>query len=188
MASLPISKLTVEEYLEIERAAEVRSDFVDGEMFAMAGGSPRHLRLVGDLYLELRRCSEASSCEVFLSECRVRVSPRTYTYPDATIVCGGPAIFDQRDSLLNPSAIFEVLSPSTEAYDRGLKSQRYRAMPGLGHYILIDQKQVHVEHYVRQLDGWKLHDYSNLQDELTLPALPRAILLSRIYGGIDFAE
>src|ERR1700737_1281478 len=116
MASDPVTRVTEEEYLAIDRAAEVRSEFFDGEMFAMSGGSMRHARLQRNIIVELHAILLGSKCEVFTSDFRVRISPgRMYAYPDVTVVCGKPTLADERqDILLNPAVIFEVLSPTTE--------------------------------------------------------------------------
>ena len=118
MASNPVTKITEEEYLAIDRVAEVRSEFLDGEMWAMSGGSMRHVELQGNIYGELRDALRGSNCRALRSDLRVRVIPRRmYAYPDVTVVCGKPLLADDRqDILLNPAVIFEVLSPTTEKY------------------------------------------------------------------------
>ncbi len=132
MASGPITKVTAEEYLALDRAAEFRSEFLDGEMIAMSGGSARHSKLQINLALEVETALRGTPCQAFSSDLRVRVSSRMYTHPDLTVVCGDLMLDDERqDSLLNPKVIFEVLSPSTEYYDRGLKFRRYREIESL---------------------------------------------------------
>jgi Uma2 family endonuclease len=187
VASNPVSKLTEEQYLAIERAAEFRSEFLDGEMFAMAGGSNRHSRIQRNVLVELDLALRASKCEPFGSDSRVRVSSRAYVYPDITVVCGEQQPFDEHDDILiNPVAIFEVLSPSTEKYDRGLKFQLYRSIDSLKDYVLVDQEEVRVEQYTRQVDGtWTLRDYQAPDEELKIGSVGVAIPLRRIYDRVS---
>jgi len=187
VASNPISKLTEEQYLAIERAAEFKSEFVDGEMFAMAGATNRHNRIQGNLFVQLSLALEDGACEPFASDSRVRVSSRAYVYPDVTVVCGERQPFDQHDDILiNPVAIFEVLSPSTEKYDRGLKFQLYRTIESLRDYILVNQEQHGVEQFTRQLDGiWGLRDYQGPDEELKIDSIGVAIPLRRIYRRVS---
>jgi Uma2 family endonuclease len=120
MASHPIAKVTAEEYLALDRAAEFRSELLDGEMVATPGGSMRHARLGANIFGQFAVALENSECEAFSSDFRVRVSPQMYVYPDVAVVCGKPVLADERqDILLNPALLVEVLSPSTERYDRG---------------------------------------------------------------------
>lgn len=188
MASHPVNRVTEEQYLALDRAAEVRSEYFDGEMFAMSGGSKRHTRLAVNIIRELSNAFGEGPCEVFNSDFRVRVSSKMYTYPDVSVVCGEPAVGDSHeDILLNPIAIFEVLSPSTENYDRGLKLQHYRAIPSLREYLLVDQKQVRIEQYTRQPDGvWAFRDYQSLDDELKLESVGVSIPLNHIYQRVEF--
>jgi Uma2 family endonuclease len=188
MASNPVTRVTEEEYLAIDRAAEVRSEFFDGEMFAMSGGSMRHAQLQANLHGELYIALHGSDCQAFTSDFRVRVSPgRMYAYPDVTVVCGRPLLADERqDILLNPAVIFEVLSPTTEHYDRGPKFQYYRAIESLTDYILVDQNQIRVEQYTRGDAGtWTLRDYQRPEDELRIDSIGVSLGLARIYDRIE---
>ena len=188
MASNPVPKLTEEQYLAIERAAEFKSEFVNGEMFAMSGVTNRHGRIQRNLLVELSLALETGPCEPFGSDSRVKVSSRAYTYPDVTVVCGERHGDDADDILVNPVAIFEVLSPSTEKYDRGLKFQLYRSIDSLKEYILVNQEQVRIERFTRQQDGtWTLHDYLGPDEELTIGALGVTIPLRRIYRWVNIA-
>lgn len=188
MASNPVTKISEEQYLAIDRAAEFRSEFVDGEMFAMSGGSLRHARLQRNLLFELQSPLRDTGCEAFTSDMRVRVpATRMYAYPDVTVICGKPVLADeQQDILLNPVVIFEVLSPTTEKYDRGLKFQHYRAIESLKDYILVDQNQVLVEQFTRQDDNtWTLRDYRLPNQELTIPSINVSLPVRRIYDRIE---
>jgi Uma2 family endonuclease len=190
MASNPVSKLTEEQYLHLERAAEFKSEFLDGVMYAMSGGSPRHAELHGNVFAELHTMLRGGKCKPYNSDLRVRVSSRMYAYPDVSVVCGKPQLADeQKDVLLNPIVIFEVLSPSTELYDRGLKFQLYRSIPSLREYILVDQNKVQIEQYVRHADGaWRLHDHLGLDAELKPDSIGATLPLRLIYDGVDLAS
>jgi Uma2 family endonuclease len=190
MASSTVSKLTEEQYLAIERAADFKSDFLDGVMYAMSGGSPLHARLAIGIQAELRAALRGGPCEVYNSDLRVRVSSRMYTYPDASVVCGKLSLADdEKDVLLNPVVIFEVLSPSTEGYDRGLKFQHYRTIPSLREYVLVEQDKIQVEQYIRQDDGtWMLRDHRGLDAELKMDSIGATLPLRLIYDGVDLAN
>ena len=185
MASSPVSKLTEEQYLAIERAAEFKSEFFNGEMFAMSGVSMRHSGLERNILVELSIALRGRECQAFPSNLRVRVSSRMYTYPDILVVCGKPLLADEhQDNLLNPVVLFEILSPST--YDRGLKFQHYRTLESLREYVLVDQNQVRIECYTRQPEGtWTLRDYQRLEQELAIDSIGISIPLSRIYDRVE---
>jgi len=189
MASSPVSKLTEQQYLVNERAADYKSKFLDGVMYAMSGGSPRHADLHGNIYAELRTQLRGGPCKAYNSDLRVRVSSRMYTYPDVSVVCGKPAFGDEEDNLLNPVVIFEVLSPSTEGYDRGLKFQHYRTIPSLREYVLVEQDKVQVEQYIRQDDGtWMLRDHKSEEADLKMDSIGATLPLRLIYDGVDLAN
>ena len=188
MASNPVTKITEEEYLAIDRAAEVRSEFLDGEMWAMSGGSMRHARLAVNISGELHNALRGSNCQAFTSDLRVRVMPRRmYAYPDVTVVCGKPVLADERqDILLNPAVIFEVLSPTTEKYDRGAKFRYYLAIDTLKDYILVDQFAMRVEQYTRGTAGaWTFRAYQQAEDELKIDSIGVALPLARIYDRVE---
>jgi len=188
MASPPITKVTAEEYLALDRAAEFRSELLDGEMVAMSGGSRRHsrlkMKLAGEIYAALR----GPSCQAFDSDLRVRVSSQMYTYPDLSVVCGKPMPGDDReDILLNPTVIFEVLSPSTEYYDRGIKFRRYREIEALRDYVLVDQDQIRIEQFTRgDANTWTFRDHQRPEDVLRIASIGISLLLASIYEGIEF--
>ena len=187
MASNAITKLTEEQYLALDRAAEIRSEFLDGEMIAMSGGSMRHsalqVNLIGELFAALGR----SDRRAYTSDFRVRVSRRMYAYPDISVVCGKPLLADEhQDILLNPAVIFEVLSPSTEKYDRGIKFQRYRTIESLKDYVLVSQETMRIEHYTRgDADTWTFQDHHTLQAELKIGSIGISLPLSRIYDRVE---
>jgi Uma2 family endonuclease len=139
--------LTPKEYLEIERTATTRSEYLSGQMFAMAGGSKEHARILlnlsGNLWAELR----GGNCTAATGDLRVLVSPtELYTYPDLVVYCEAEWLDGDSDTLLNPSAIFEILSPSTETYNRGEKFAHYRRLDSLRDYVLVSQDRIRIEH------------------------------------------
>jgi Uma2 family endonuclease len=188
MASSPVTKVSEEEYLALDRAAEVRSEFLDGEMWAMSGGSIWHSQLAANLTAELHNALRGGKCRVFTSDLRVRVMPRRmYAYPDATVVCGKPVLADERqDILLNPAAIFEVLSPSTEKYDRGAKFRYYLTIDTLKDYILVDQFTMRVEQYTRGVEGaWTFRAYQRAEENLKIESIGISLPLASIYDGVE---
>jgi Uma2 family endonuclease len=191
MSSERKTRLTPAEYLALERKAEVRSEYLDGDMVAMSGGSREHNLIVGNIVGELRTHLKGRTCEVYPSDMRVNVSATgLYTYPDVTVVCGEPELQDERrDTLLNPTVIFEVLSESTESYDRGSKFAHYRKIPSLVEYVLVSQREYRIEQYVRQSDGpWLRSEVRGLKSKLELPSLQCSIELAQIYERIESAK
>jgi Uma2 family endonuclease len=187
MATNSVTKISEEEYLALDRAAEFRSEYVNGEMFAMAGTSLSHFRLQRNISGELYNSLRGSGCEAGGPDLRVRVS-RSYVYPDIVVICGPPILADDRqDILLNPSVIVEILSPSTETYDRVMKFEGYRALETLKDYVLVDQSRVLIEHYVRQDTGrWEIRYYQSLGEELKIDSIGVTIPVQRIYESVEF--
>lgn len=189
MTALPKPIYNAEQYLALEEPADYRSQFYNGEIFAMAGASRRHNVAAGNIYANLHFQLRNRPCEIYQNDMRVKISPNLYTYPDIVIVCGEPQIEQKHgENLLNPLIIIEVLSPSTEKFDRGEKARLYRLMPSLEEYILISQDTMQVEHYIRQNNGgWLLTELSTPSDVLELPAISCQVSLSDIYAKIDFS-
>jgi len=189
MPSQPqLSYITPEEYLAIERQADFPSEYFLGETFAMAGASKEHNLIAGNAFAELHAQLKKRPCQVYSNDMRVKVNPTgLYTYPDIVVVCGKEQFDDKhKDTLLNPTLIIEVLSDSTEAYDRGEKFQHYRQLDSLMEYILIAQKKHHLEHYVRQPDNqWLFSETDNLQDIVQLSAINCHLTLSEVYDNIN---
>ena len=188
MASQPRTFLTPEQYLAIERAAEFKSEYYAGEMFAMSGAREAHNLIQGNLYVELRRQLRQRACRFYTSDMRVRVNASgLYTYPDATALCGEPLFLDDvRDTLLNPHLIVEILSPSTEAYDRGRKFGHYRTVESLREYLLISAERVSAELFIRQADGrWLLSAATQMEEVLDLQSIGCRIALADLYEDVD---
>ena len=191
MSSQPIPSISPAEYLREERLSATKHEYVDGEIFAMAGASAAHKAITfaasGLLYAALR----GSKCRGFGSDLRVATGTARddiYTYPDLSIVCGEPQFLDaNRDTLLNPVVLVEVLSPSTAAYDRGKKFERYRRIPSLQEYVLLEQDRVHAEIFTRQDDNsWVLRELSDGSAVLPLRAVSVEIPFGALYEGVDF--
>ncbi len=190
MSTQPKTFLTPEEYLEIERNAEYKSEYFNGEMFAMAGARAAHNLLVANLVFELVRQLRPRRCPVYPSDMRVRVKPGgLYTYPDVIALCGDPQFLDDRqDTLLNPQLIVEVLSASTEAYDRGRKFEQYKAIGSFCEYLLVASDRVHADLYTRQPDGrWILTSADTLEDSLTMESVGAQLRLSGLYENVELA-
>ena len=189
MASQPQPYYTPEEYLALERAAPYKSEYLAGQIFAMAGASEQHNTITANIVRQLGNRFQGRPCRVYVSDMRVRVAPSgLYTYPDVVGVCG-PREFadDDRDTLLNPTVIFEVLSPSTEAYDRGEKFAQYWRLESLTDYVLVAQDRVRVEHFARQGDGWFVSAADSLDGILRLPSIGGELPLAAIYENVEFA-
>jgi Uma2 family endonuclease len=189
VTAIPKPKLSVAEYLARERAAEFKSEYYRGEMFAMAGASREHNTAKENLIVELGTRLKGTPCRTFSSDQRVKVSATgLYTYPDIVVVCGKPE-YDplDPDTLVNPVAIIEVLSPATETYDRGAKFRQYQQLPSVQEYILVAQDEPVVERFVRQADGtWVLTVVTGLTGEVTFHTVTARIGLADIYNGVDF--
>jgi Uma2 family endonuclease len=170
-------------YLELERSAEVRHELVDGEIIAMSGGTWEHSLIAQNIGGELRAALRSTPCQVLNSDLRIWIeAPKRYTYADVVAVCGPPRFTDElRDTVVNPTAIFEVLSDSTESYDRGEKFAGYRSLPSLQEYVLVSQKRELVEHFHRQADGtWLLHVYG-AGESVSLPSLGCELKVAEVY-------
>ena len=184
-------KLTEAEYLAIERQAETKSEFLDGEMFAMSGASYRHNVIVSNLLRDLGRSLRGSGCRVLPSDMRVRTpSTGLYAYPDVAAICGEPEFADdQFDTLTNPVVLFEVLSRSTANYDLGAKFIHYRSIQSVQEVLYIDQATAHVIQYVRQDgDRWQITETKNLESRIALPSLNVELDLSEVYEGVDLND
>jgi Uma2 family endonuclease len=188
MSSNPKTLLTPEEYLAIERKAEYRSEYYAGEMFAMAGATRRHNRIVTNLSTALDNQIKARPCNVYSTDMRVKV-PATglYTYPDVVVTCGEELFDDdETDVLLNPILIIEVLSDSTEAYDRGKKFEHYQSINSLTTYILVTQNSAKVEQYVRQENSrrWTYSETHAVGETIILEAIACELNLEDVYSKV----
>jgi Uma2 family endonuclease len=180
-------KTTPADYLVHERTAPSKSEYLDGEVFAMAGASRRHNLITANVIGELRQQLKKRPCEVYPSDMRLKV-PATdlYTYPDVSVTCGEPSFEDaELDVLLNPTLVVEVLSKSTADYDRGAKFEHYRTIPSLREVLFVAQDSVHVVHCVRQENGsWLLTETRDPEGRLTLASIEAELLVSEIYDKV----
>ena len=181
--------ITPEQYLELEEQAAFKSEYLSGQIFAMAGGTPAHSAIGSDIVREAGGRLRRSPCQVYNSDLRVTVMQTgLITYPDVTAVRGEQHFHPRdRNSLINPTVLFEVLSESTEGYDRGEKWAHYRRLDSLREYVLVSQDKARVEHYVRQDDGsWNFTAADGLDGRLTLPTLDCTLSLADIYDRVTF--
>ena len=187
--STAIERLSVADYLRAERASESKHEFHEGEVAVTVGGSFRHARIITNLVNVFSDLLTEQEADV-LQALRVRVDAvDLYTYPDVSIVCGSPVLEDHHnDTLMNPTVIIEVLSPSTEAYDRGQKFAYYRQIPSLREYVLVAQHQPSIDHFLRrENDDWVIGTGCERIDQvLRLQTLELQVPLRRIYHKIDF--
>jgi Uma2 family endonuclease len=191
MSTQPKQPLTPQEYLEIERKAEYKNEYYNGEMFAMAGASRQHVRLTRELILSLGSQLRGGPCELFTGDMRVRVAGApVYCYPDISIVCGEPRFEDHElDTLLNPVFLGKVLSPSTEAYDRGLKFENYRHIESLRQYMLVSQDRMQVDLFTKGDDvRWFLTAFSGRDAVVELGSIGCRIPLAALYQNSDVSS
>ncbi len=188
MSALPKPYYQPAEYLALERAAVYKSEYFAGEIYAMAGAGKAHNIITLNIASELRSRFRGGPCHVYASEMRVRVQASSlYTYPDVVALCGEEQFEDgHQDTLTNPTVIFEVLSPSTEGYDRGKKFTLYRRLESLTDYLLVAQDEARVEHYTRQGHDWLLREVHGLDATIQLPSLAAALPLAAVYEDVAF--
>jgi Uma2 family endonuclease len=183
------SYLTPKEYLEMERLAPSRNEYYAGAMYAMAGASRRHVFIVTNIVASLGGQLKGGRCSAFANDLRVKVSTHgLYTYPDVGVVCGKGRYEDKHgDTLLNPTVIIEVISDSTESYDRGRKFEMYRTLESLTDYLLVAQDEPLVEHFSRMSDGrWALSEHKGMDAAVAIASIDCALALADIYDKIDF--
>jgi Uma2 family endonuclease len=187
MTSQPKSYVTPEEYLAFERQAEYKNEYIDGEIFATTGASRRHNLITVNLAAALNPQLRGRPREAYVGEMRVRIPKRGYVYPDAVVVCGEPQFEDGHlDTLLNPTVLIEVLSDSTERYDRGKKFSFYQTIKSLAAYVLIAQDEYKTEQYVRQPDGrWLLSDHRSPEGVIELASIQCTLALREVYDKVS---
>ena len=193
MSALPqpdTEYLTEEEYLALERESEIKHEYIDGEIYAMTGGSEPHILIGVNLTRELSNRLRKSGCITYNSEMRVRITPtRNYTYPDVTVVCGERELVEDETiaTLLNPTIIIEVLSPSTEAYDRGKKFQEYRKLDSLKEYVLVAQDEARIERFTRNADNtWVLSTVEGVDAHFRFSSIDVELVLEDVFEGVEF--
>ena len=183
-------RITPEEYFELDAASQERLEYVDGQIVGMAGTSLEHNEIAINICLEIKTQFRGRPCKVYMQSVRVRVSDDMYRYPDVVALCGDVQTADTRPkTLLNPAAIFEVLSPSTQDKDRGEKFDEYAEIATLSDYVLVAQNAMRVRHYRRlHEDRWEIDTYTQPEDILMLESLQVVLKLSEIYSEIAFGD
>lgn len=188
MSTVPKPRLSLQEYLQIEEGADYKSEFLNGEIFAMSGGTPWHGVITVNAAALLRAQLRPKGCRVFSSDVRIAI-PATglYTYPDVSVVCGEPRFSpDDKNALVNPVVVVEVLSPATEAYDRGAKFGHYRNISSLAHYILIAADRIAVDVFTSTNDGWLLTAATQPRDMARLSTVGAELSLADLYADVEF--
>lgn len=189
MQALEQRYYTPEEYLALEEVADDKSEYLDGCILPMAGGTTNHNRLALNLSTAFNIAFREQAYEVFMGDVRLWIPQhRIYTYPDVMVIAGEPEYLDNRtDTLVNPQVIAEVLSKSTQSYDRESKFVAYRTIPTFQEYLLIDQTQIRVEHYSKVgLKRWNLQEYDADDDQITFVTVPLKIKLVDLYSRVRF--
>ncbi|HZG51210.1 MAG TPA: Uma2 family endonuclease [Pyrinomonadaceae bacterium] len=192
MSSQPSHTYTLEEYFALELASEEKYEFWNGEVFCMSGVSLSHSQIEGNLMSGLRTQVDGRGCRVFPANLRIKVpSYPPYRYPDLTALCGQPEIerMGGLDMLVNPALIVEVLSPSTEAFDRGDKFTYYKSIASFSEYILVAQHRPHVSQFVRQENGvWTFREFNDLTESVRCASVPCVLALNEIYRDVVFED
>jgi Uma2 family endonuclease len=191
-AKLKRKYISPEEYLALERKAVVRHEYFDGEIYEMAGASEEHATISSNVNASLNFQLKKRPCKSYQSDLRVHIpATNLYTYPDVVVVCGKPQLLEDAhlDTLLNPTLIIEVLSPSTADYDKGAKFDYYRTLESLREYILVWQDKKRVARYAKQIDGsWLLRDFIGEDAEINLDSIDCTLSIEDIYDKVDFEE
>lgn len=190
MSAQPKTTVSPEEYLAAERLADHKSEFINGQAYAMSGASREHNRITLNLGAGLHAALKGRPCEPFVADMRVKVDTTgLYTYPDVIVVCGTPTFEDAEvDTLLNPTVLIEVLSPTTAAYDRAEKFAHYRRIPSLREYVLVSQDRPQVERFLRSGEDWILREFSGRAERFELPSIGVSLSLQDVYERVDFEE
>ena len=187
--AVPRALMTEAEYLAFERRSDEKHEFYHGEIFAMAGASREHNLIAGNFFGELRSQLKGRPCEAYVGDMRVRITRSgLYTYPDVVAICGEPEFLDAEvDTLLNPTVLIEVLSDTTEEYDRGTKLKHYRKLPSLREYVLVSQSEPLIEQFTRRDNNhWDLSETVGLETTLRLSSIGCDIPLAEIYEKVVF--
>ncbi|MBA3693931.1 MAG: Uma2 family endonuclease [Acidobacteria bacterium] len=191
-AKLKRKYISPEEYLALERKAVVRHEYFDGEIYEMAGASEEHATISSNVNASLNFQLKKRPCKSYQSDLRVHIpATNLYTYPDVVVVCGKPQLLEDAhlDTLLNPTLIIEVLSPSTADYDKGAKFDYYRTLESLREYVLVWQDKKRVARYTKQIDGsWLLRDFIGEDAEINLDSIDCTLSIEDIYDKVDFEE
>lgn len=188
MASNPIPhKWTVEAYLAYEQETDMRYEYIDGEIYAMAGGTENHSLITANALTEVGYQLRGSACRAYTSDMRAKISDIKYVYPDFSVVCGEAEFADDNHTMLiNPIMSVEVMSPSSANYDKGLKGDFYRSLSSLKAYLLLDQNRIFAQLYTLQDTGWLLQQFDQAEMTIPLKAIHCTLPLTEVYRNIVF--
>jgi len=189
MTTQTVTHVTPDEYLAAERLSDYRSEYLDGGVYPMTGGTANHTRIVSNIDTQLNIQLDDRPCDVFPIDMKVRLpDSRKFFYPDLVVVCGELQYHDERkDIITNPDLVVEVLSPSTEAFDRGAKFEAYRTIESLKEYLLVAQDRPFIEQFVRSETGkWEYAAAIGIESSLTLPSIECTLNLSAVYKRVEF--
>jgi Uma2 family endonuclease len=189
MQAVERKDFTLQEYLQLEEKSDLKNEYINGRIIPMAGGTVNHNRIAGNFYAVLNFALKQEDNEVFNSDMRLWIpKQRIYTYPDITIIIGEPEFFDNRqDTITNPKIIIEVLSKSTENYDREGKFKAYRTIPSFEEYLLVEQNKISIEHYSKTANKrWSLQEYDEEDELINLVSIPLEIRLQDLYNKVKF--
>lgn len=178
-----------EDFLTLERMSKTKNEYYRGEIFAMSGASFQHNQISARLIKDIGTHLEDAACNIYGSDLRVHIQFQTlYTYPDAVIICGEPSFIDQEfDTIINPTVLFEILSPSTQEYDRTIKFEFYKKIPSLKEYVLIDSQKVWIEVFTKQKDNsWVSEQYTNPEIEWKIASINYKSKIKEVYKGVIF--
>lgn len=190
MATNPVKRYwTLEEYLAYEQETGIKHEFIDGEIYAMSGGTDKHSLIAINCTTEISYKLRGKPCRTYNSDMRVKITDIKYVYPDFSVVCGKAEFADEKHTMLiNPTFVAEVMSPSSADYDRGTKSEFYRSLPSVQAYLLLDQERAFAQLYTRHESGWLLREFSGLDAIVPLEALDCTLPLSEAYRDIEFED
>ncbi len=184
--ALEIRQMTVEEYLTFDEASEIQHEFIDGELYPMAGGTGTHNSIVARTIGELLNAVGDRDCTVYASQMRIGIDAGKYLFPDVSVVCGQPAFGDENEViLLNPTVVVEVTSPSSIERDHIHKVELYSAIPSIQGYLILDQKRVFAQWNLRSESGWHTRQFTDPADEIELEPLGCALSLAQLYRGVN---
>lgn len=187
MEAKKLNYFTIADHLEIERATGVKYEYDNGYITALAGGSIPHNTIAGNIFAKLYQALEKGNCRVFNSDTKINLQRKKYVYPDAAVVCGAlETSSENTDAIQNPILVIEVLSPNTESYDRGDKFRKYRQIPTLQEYVLIQQKQPIIEIYERKNDLWAITVFEGLDKKVWFNSIQQSVTMEDIYRDVGF--
>ena len=180
-------KWTVDEYLAYEEESEIKHEYIDGDIFAMSGGTNNHSGIIANITVEIGTQIRGSNCIIRTSDLRVKINDLRYVYPDLSVICGKPTFDDEkRTTLTNPTLVVEVTSPSSKNYDITTKAEMYFSLASLQAYLIIDQARVSAQLYTRQDNGWLLQWFKQSDQIIPLPMIKADLPLNEVYRDIVF--